>query len=142
MKNKSTDELIKVIEKEPKIQKYLANNQDEFDYTSLADALNHLKERSRLSKANIAKLANADRIYTYQIFNGTKLNPSRDKIVALCIALQASLSETQYILRLGHAEQLHPRKVRDSIFIHAIKHHSSVDMVNEALEDVGEHLLF
>jgi len=141
MRKRTTDELLKLISTENSLQKYLDTNKNEFDNTTLAEALNHLLGKSTCSKADIVRLSNLDKVYTYQIFDGTKSNPSRNKLLAICISLGSDLTETQYILRLGHAEPLHPRNVRDSVIIFAINHKTSIMDLNNILYDMKEELI-
>ncbi|MGL5436934.1 MAG: helix-turn-helix domain-containing protein [Lachnospiraceae bacterium] len=141
MKIRTTDQLLNMIAAETNLQTFIAQNQDEFDYTSLAEALNSVLGKSGYSKAEVVRQSNLDTIYCYQIFDGKKTNPSRNKLLALCLSLKASLAETQYILRLGHCESLHPRNVRDSVIIFAINHSSSVFTVNDILHSMKEEIL-
>lgn len=141
MRKRTTGELLKLISTENNLQKYLDTNKSEFDNTTLAEALQHLIGKSACSKADIVRRSNLDKVYTYQIFDGTKTNPSRNKLLAICLSAGADLAETQYVLRLGHTEPLHPRKVRDSVIIFAINHKTSVMDLNSILFDMKEELV-
>lgn len=55
--------------------------------------------------------------------------------------MNATLDETQRILRLGHYQPLYPRNIRDSVIIYSITHHTSVMDTNQILYDMGKELL-
>lgn len=141
MSKKSTDELLKLIEKEQSLSKYLGENHDEFEQTALHLELARLLCKSKKSKAEIIRLSNLDKTYVYQIFDGSRPNPSRNKLLALCLAIGVDLHEAQLVLRLGHSEQLHPRNMRDSVIIYAVNHKTDVLNLNQILYDMGNEIL-
>lgn len=141
MHQKSTDELLKLIAQEKRLDTFLKENTDEFEHTTLCEELNCLLKVHQTTKANIVRLSCLDKTYTYQIFDGTKANPSRNKLLAICLAAGATYEETQRILRLGHAQQLHPRNDRDSVIIYSIHHHTSVMDTNQILYDMKKEIL-
>lgn len=141
MSKKSTDELLKLIEKEQSLSKYLGENHDEFEQTALHLELERLLCKSKKSKAEIIRLSNLDKTYVYQIFDGSRPNPSRNKLLALCLAIGVDLHEAQLVLRLGHSEQLHPRNMRDSVIIYAVNHKTDVLNLNQILYDMGNEIL-
>ncbi len=66
---------------------------------------------------------------------------SRDKLLCLCIAMKASLEETQELLYHGGFAPLYVRSQRDSIIIFGISHNETILEVNGNLYDHGEALL-
>lgn len=141
MQKKSTDELLKLISQENRLNIFLTENTTEFEDTTLSAELCRLLELHHSTKANVVRGSLLDKTYTYQIFDGTKPNPSRNKLLAICLALNATLPETQKILRLGHTEQLHPRNQRDCVIIYSITHRISVMDTNQILYDMNKDLL-
>lgn len=141
MQKKSTDELLKLIAQENRLNTFLTEHAAEFENTTLSAELCRLLKLHQTTKANVVRGSLLDKTYTYQIFDGTKPNPSRNKLLALCLALNATISETQRVLRLGHAEQLHPRNQRDSVIIYSITHHKSVMDTNQVLYDMQKEFL-
>ena len=77
MHKKSTDELLKLISKESRLDTFLKNNAEEFEATSLKDELARLSSLHHTTKADIIRLSLLDKTYTYQILDGKKTNPSR-----------------------------------------------------------------
>lgn len=141
MHKKSTDELLKLISQESRLETFLKNNNEEFETTSLKEELERLSALHKKTKAEIVRLSLLDKTYTYQILDGKKTNPSRNKLLAICLALGATLEETQRVLRLGHTEQLHPRSIRDAVIIYSLKRHTSVLDTNQILYDMEEEPL-
>ena len=141
MGKKTTDELLELIRQENRLNLFLENNADEFEDTTLSSQLTLLLEKYKLTKASVVRGSLLDKTYTYQIFDGTKSNPSRNKLLAICLSMGLTLSETQHILRLGHAEQLHPRNIRDSVIIHSLNHHVSVAKTNDILFDLKKDII-
>lgn len=141
MGKKSTEELLKLIAKEQSLSRFLDENNEEFEQTTLRLELERLLCKSKKSKAEIIRLSNLDKTYVYQIFDGSRPNPSRNKLLALCLAIGVSLREAQLVLRLGHSEQLHPRNMRDSVIIYAVNHGTDVLNLNQILYDMGSEIL-
>ncbi len=141
MSKKSTDKLLKLIEQEKHLDSFFADNSEEFENTTLHDELERLLSLYALNKAMVVRNSLLDKTYAYQIFEGKKNNPSRSKLLAICLAMGITLPETQRLLRLGHAEQLHPRNIRDCVIIHSIHHHVSVLKTNDILFDMEKELL-
>lgn len=79
-------------------------------------------------------------IYAYQIISGAR-RPSRDKLLCLCIAMRATLEETQDLLIHGGFAPLYVCSQRNSIIIFAISHKETILQVNSNLYDHGEALL-
>ena len=141
MSKKSTDELLKLIKQETHLESFLKNNVEEFEHSTLGEELERLILLHHTSKSFVIRHSLLDRTYTYQIFDGKKTNPSRNKLLSICLAIGATLEETQRVLRLGHTEQLHPRNIRDSVIIYSINHHTSVFDTNQILYDMGKEPL-
>lgn len=55
--------------------------------------------------------------YAYQIVNGTRNNPGREKIICLCIAAHMNITETKRALEIAQARILYPKNIRDAIII-------------------------
>ena len=141
MNKKTTDELLKIMERESHLKNFFKDNCEEFEDTTLSKELTRLLNQYELTKSVIIRDSLLDKTYAYQIFDGKRTNPSRSKLLAICLAAGITLSETQHSLRLGHVEQLHPRHIRDCVIIHSINHHISVLKTNEILYDMKKELL-
>ena len=120
---------------------YLENNHDEF-FVSLNEYLQLLLEDKNLLKLNVIRQSNIERRYAYSIFSGSRINPSRNKILALANALNLNLQETQELLRHARHCELCPRSPFDSVIISSIFQHLDVLQTNSLLENfsLGKYL--
>ena len=138
---KRTDELLEILKKKTDIDSFIEENEDEFENKSLAQLLGEILCNCGIEKAEVVRRSNLDKTYAYQMFSGIKSNPSRDKIIMLCIAMNASLKDVQNLLQKAEYPSLYPRKRRDSALIFAIEQHLSLIETNELLYDIKEDIL-
>ena len=76
--------------------------------------------------------------YIYNILSGERLNPGRDKVIAICIGLDASFTETNRALELVKHSALYPKDERDARIAIAINQGiKNVTEVNLMLEQNG-----
>ena len=140
MFKKDTEKLLAEIKSDADMQKFLERNQAEFT-KPLHEFLNQLLQEKNLSKAEVIKNSALNINYAYHIFLGKRKNPSRDKIIALGLAMQLNLEELQYLLRYAAHGALYPRNTRDAILISAVEQNLSVADTNSLLENFGANIL-
>ena len=80
-------------------------------------------------------------VYLHQVFSGRR-NPSRDRLLCLCIGLEATLEETQCLLKQSAYAQLYPKSKRDAIITYGILHHMELHAINDKLFAENEKTLF
>lgn len=141
MQDKSTDDLRQELMESPDLEQYLAENDAFFSSKDAAAMLNQLFKKCGLSKAALAKRSGMSDIYLHQIFSGRR-NPSRSRLLCLCISLGASLEETQELLKLCGLAQLYPKLRRDAIIIYGLTHRLSLFSINDSLFSSDEETLF
>ena len=81
------------------------------------------------------------RSYVYHILNGERKNPSRSKLLAICVAMKMDIKETQYFLRAAQVPVLYPRNQRDCIILYGLEQGASVMELNETLYTMQFELL-
>lgn len=140
MKDKTTGELQQELMEQPNLKAYLSENQSCFLERDILDLLEDLRVRCGLSKAAIARRSGMSEVYLHQVFSGRR-NPSRDRLLALCIGMSASLEETQQVLKQAAYAQLYLRLRRDAIICHGLIHHCQLSEINEALFRENEKTL-
>lgn len=118
-KTHELDSIINFIENERDLNEYINNTLSKSINFNFIDYLDKLIKEKNISKATIIKLAGIDRTYGYQIFNGRK-NPSRDKIIKICIAGKFTIEETNRLLSLGGYTRLYSKDPRDSIIMFSL----------------------
>ena len=141
MKKKNTDGLQQELMDSPDLTLFLSQNQEQFVNKSVSELLNHLFEEKNISKAALAKKAGMSEIYLHQIFAGRR-NPSRNRLLFLCYGLEASVEETQELLKLCGMAQLYPKLKRDAIIYYGLLHKLSLFEINDKLFDENEETLF
>ena len=141
MKKKNTDGLQQELMDSPDLTLFLFQNQEQFVNKSVSELLNHLFEEKNISKAALAKKAGMSEIYLHQIFAGRR-NPSRNRLLCLCYGLEASVEETQELLKLCGMAQLYPKLKRDAIIYYGLLHKLRLFEINDKLFDENEETLF
>lgn len=134
---KSTDELMKILENSKNLQDYVEDNFDDISNITFHEYLNQCLEKQEMTKAEIIDRANIQTNYGYQIFDGSK-TPSRDKVLALCFAMELTVDESNRLLKLSDHSILYPRIKRDSIIIFAIEKKKNFMEANLLLDEMGE----
>ena len=141
MKKKNTDGLQQELMDSLDLTLFLSQNQEQFVNKSVSELLNHLFEEKNISKAALAKKAGMSEIYLHQIFAGRR-NPSRNRLLCLCYGLEASVEETQELLKLCGMAQLYPKLKRDAIIYYGLLHKLNLFEINDKLFDENEETLF
>lgn len=140
MKKKTTDDLRQELMDQPNIQAYLSDNQPYFMEMGILELLERLHKRTGLSKAELARRSGMSEVYLHQVLSGRR-NPSRDRLLALCVGLSASLEETQQMLRQAGYAQLYPKLRRDAIIIYGLLHRQNLGRINDTLFTENEKAL-
>ena len=140
MTDKTTGDLQQELMEQPNIKTYLSENQPYFVEKGFLELLEELRIHSGLPKAVVARKSGMSEVYLHQVFSGRR-NPSRDRLLALCVGMSASLEETQQLLKLAAYAQLYPRLRRDAIIGHGLLHHLPLSDINESLFAENEKTL-
>ena len=140
MKEKSTSDLQAELMSAPSIDSYIKKNESYFSDQSVAQMLKEVYDTRDLTKAALARRAGISEVYLHQVFSGRR-NPSRDRLICLCIGLETSLDEAQALLKGAGFAALYPKVKRDAIVIYGLLHHMELDVINEKLFVEGEKTL-
>ena len=136
MKEKATDDLRQELMADNSIDTYLRSNRSVFERQSVAELLTELYDRRPMSKAPLARATGISEVYLHQIFSGRRC-PSRSRLLCVCMGLQATMEETQRILKEASYAPLYPKNKRDAIISHGILHSASMEEINRKL--LAEH---
>ena len=121
MKKKNTDGLQQELMDSPDLSQFLSQNQEQFENKSVAELLNRLFEKKHISKAALAKQAG---------------------MLCLCYGLEATVDETQELLKLCGMAQLYPKLKRDAIIYYGLLHRLKLFEINDKLFEENEETLF
>ena len=97
MTSKNTDELMHLLNETKncaQLQTYTAALAQQAPLQSFSEYINSKMNEQNLSAAELIAASQLQRNYGYQILNGTR-KPSRDKVLALCLALRLNLPDAE-----------------------------------------------
>ncbi|MBQ3854716.1 MAG: hypothetical protein II778_08410 [Anaerovibrio sp.] len=137
MKNKNTDWLEHELSDAKSVESYLTDNKDELNNQSLPEYLEGILKEKGLNKAQVIEKSCLDKVYAYHIFAGRKKS-SRNRILALALAMELTPDETQHLLYYAEAEKLYVRNSWDSVVWYALENRLSVVETNLLLDKLGE----
>ena len=141
MEEKSTGDLGQELMSQPDLDAYIRENSELFAVQDFAALLAALYDKKDISKAALARRAGISEVYLHQVFSGRR-NPSRDRLVCICVGLGVSLEETQTLLKHAGYAQLYPRVKRDAIISHGLIHGTELNEINDKLFTENEKTLF
>lgn len=137
MKQGTTEKLEEVLlnlDKHKDLEKYLEREEIVSRFKSVSEYLNDKIAISKQSVSEIIKNSGIERTYAYQILNGTRKNPGKDKIIRLCIAANLGIKETIRALEIAGCGTLYARNKRDAIILFSINNKCSVNDTNLLLD--------
>lgn len=141
MEEKATSELDRELMEETSLASYLSEHEPFFTNQGITGLLTDLYRQQSMSKAALARKSGMSEVYLHQIFSGRR-NPSRDRLICLCIGMELSLENTQRLLRRAFYAQLYPKLRRDAIISFGILHGMSLHEINDKLFTLNEKTLF
>lgn len=141
MEKKNTDDLRQELMESDDIDSYLRENQENFTTAPIAGLLQEIYKTKNISKAALARGAGMSEVYLHQVFAGRR-NPSRDRLLCLCIGFSATVEEAQRLLQYVGYAQLYPRNRRDAIVLYGLAHGQTLTKINDKLFEENEKTLF
>lgn len=135
------EEILSHTDDESALSDVLHNDRMIDESMTFADYFFTLPGVSESTKADIVKRSGIERTYAYQILNSTRKNPSKDKIIALCLAAHTDLHQVRRGLKIAGCPDLYVRNRRDAIITYAFNHHLEVQDCNELLQEFHEPVL-
>ena len=92
--------------------------------------------------ATVSREAGLNSSYVGNIVNGKSLNPSRDVLIAICMAIGTTEDEVQCLLKYAGHAPLYVRRKRDVIIWFGFKKEMSIDQVDAILIERGYEPVF
>ena len=140
MKEKSTGDLSQELMSQPNLDQYITENETYFADADISEFLAKHYEKCGLSKAELARRSGMSEVYLHQVF-ARRRRPSRDRLLCLCIGMEATLEEVQQLLRRVGCAPIYPKLKRDAIISHGILHHTPLTEINDKLFSENEKTL-
>ncbi|MBQ1545001.1 MAG: helix-turn-helix domain-containing protein [Clostridia bacterium] len=138
---KTTEDLQNIMKTKKSYAEFFEEEIDELEFQSLAEYLNMLVKQKNLHKNDVIARSNLDRSYGYQIFNGTKTKPARDKVLMLAIGMGLTPAETNKLLKICQYPELYVRLPRDAAIYFSIDNGNDIMETNATLEENGMDIL-
>lgn len=133
----STDKLENELSEITDISDFIKKNSDNFVCGKLSVQLNKFLGEKNMSVAEVIQASGLNGGYVYQLFAGTRENPSRDKLLAIAIGMKLEFGDVQKLLKTACMRTLYARDKRDAMIIFSLKKHYSIDDANILLSDNG-----
>ena len=108
---------------------------------TFAEYFMSLEKVKQMREADLVKASGIERTYCYQILNGTRPNPGRDKILRLCLAAGLSVKDSMKVLKVSGESPLYARSRRDAIIMYCIQNQLPAEETNLLLDHFKEDLL-
>lgn len=131
-------EILKTIRASNEEEIFIKNYTYETNSVPFCEFLQNYITHNRKSVADVMNNSRINKNYGYNIINGTRKRPGRDKVLALCIGAGMSLEQVQEALKSAEQPPLDPRNERDVRIAVAINNNiCDVMKLNLKLEDKG-----
>lgn len=137
---KSTDELLKSLRSKHDIEDFFKENASELIFDTLSDMIVFYMKSKNLKKSEVVRRSMLGN-YAYNIINGDRKNPERDKLIMLCFGLTLTADEANRLLKMSSNGELYVRNPRDLVLIYALDRRKSVLDANTMLEEMGLDVL-
>lgn len=137
--NKKTSFIEEEIDKYSTLEEFEAVYSDELlrDDARIGNYLEELIWKYDKDYATVSHQAGLARSYVGNIVRGKKDNPSRDALIAICLAIGTTVEEVQYLLKYAGHSPLYVRRKRDVIIWFGFMKGKSLDDVDIDLYDRG-----
>lgn len=135
-KDIKTGNLLSILNSSRSVQDYLTKVESSIIHTSLGEELKKLMEEKGLKAGEIFDTAGLSRSTGYDILSGKK-HPSREKVLALILAMGLSQEEAQDLLKHSSYPPLYARDAFDSVILFCLQKHKSLIECNDILDRLG-----
>ena len=106
---KKTEELLKTIQSCKNYQDFISESRQELiSVRKLGEAFQEILTQKKLKKSDVIRNSGIDRGYAYDILSDKK-QPSRDKVLLLCLGASFSFEEVQTLLKQTGYPMLYAR---------------------------------
>ena len=131
---KRLEEVLLNLDNQKDLEKYVEENGNIIEFTSFSEFINKYILDNKIDISEMIKRSGIDRTYGYQIINGTRNNPGRDKVIRICIASQMTVKDLNRALEISKVGPLYSRDKRDAIIVFAVNNNLDVENTNLLLD--------
>ena len=143
---RTTDDLMKElndkVSDERSLNEYL-ERLDKYKGDSFIQYFGMLMDRHKMTKSEIIKASLIERTFASKMLSKSEnaKRPTRNHLIALCIACGCNVAETEKCLKLTENRAFNAKNKRDSIIIYGINRGMTVMELNELLYNKEMDLL-
>lgn len=137
----STSQLLSIIKKSGYFSEVNEAFQDVEKVPLFCHYLYEVMEKHQMSAKDIISKSSIERSYFYHILSGQK-TPGRNMIIRICLCMNATLAETNQLLRISNQGVLYAKVRRDAAIIFSIDKKYSMQQANELLLELNEVPLY
>jgi hypothetical protein len=119
------------------LDNFIQASDNQLNIVSFKTYINWLCAKKDIVPARVIERACIDPPYGHQLFNGTRKNPSRDKVIQLAFGFELNPEETQYLLKVARKSELYVKVKRDAVIYYALAKNLSVDDLNVTLASLS-----
>lgn len=123
------------------VRKVLRRIKNETFKASLGQYLSQIIISKGFSNKEVIEKAGFSKDYFYQVLNGRKKQPGRDKILQLCFGLELAVEESNTLLKKAGHNELYARDERDVIVMFCLKNSYSLHETDEILFELQHDTL-
>ena len=131
-----TDELLNELLESTDASSYLASRSNDINMR-LSECLGELLTQKGLKVADVIGHTSLSTSYAYEIFNGTKSNIGRDRLLQLAFAMGLNAQETQRLLKRALLSELYVKNERDAVIIYCLARRKTLEQTNQELFSLG-----
>lgn len=137
----STSQLLSIIKKSGQFSEVTEVFKEVEKVPPFCHYLYDIMEKHQMSAKDIIGRSSIERSYFYHILSGQK-TPGRNMILRICLCMNATLTETNQLLRISNQGVLYAKVRRDAAIIFAIDKKYSMQQANELLLELNEVPLY
>ena len=139
--HKTTGDLQTELMNTADLDRFLKENNETFNGQEMHEYLEQIFEDKKMTKAALSKRSCMSNVYLHQVFSGRR-NPSRNRLLCICFGMEATLEQTQELLKRGGMGLLYPKNRRDAIISYGLLHTQTLEEVNDKLFCEDEETLY
>lgn len=125
---------LKTMTDSAELEKWINENQDQ--KLNFAAYFNELREKKGVKISDLYMNNALGKSFVYYMRKGTKL-PSKETAIKVAFALNATLEETNLLLKASGNKELYPRNEEDAIIEFGIRNHWTIYQTEEFLKKRG-----
>lgn len=141
MKYETTERLEKVlqqVDEEEDAACFIERHIKKRSFESFYEYINAIIAERDLNVTELIENSGISKNYAYHILSGRRKNPSRDKVIAICVAAKLSFTETNRALKIAETGVLYAKDERDVRIAVAINQKiGNVTNLNLILDEKG-----